>query len=197
MWTIYFGFCFIFDFRSAKCFHFFFSSFGSIVRWIRRDALSLFSIICLFEWNKEFPHISKTNEMKTKGIEELKKKPTTTTINSGCEHIWVSEWVCVRLFDAFRLKQYYVHLYRQIETDPMYQTEHITSVSAIFKRIPIVLTPNYTRTALKPIAFSSYCCSDFSVLTVLPRSISQFFVLVSLLSFFPVSFSFCWNFSIV
>lgn len=133
------------------------------------------------------------------------------TNDNSDDKLRVFACVCLFVSCTFRLKQYYIRLYRQIETNRMHQTEHITSVSAIFKRIPIVLTPNYTRTALKPIAFSSYCCSDFSLLTVLPRSISYIrfgfayffclFLLVFIVSFYSVetfqSCKFIVNFVVV
>lgn len=161
-------FCFIFDFRSAKCFLFLYSFHMNRLWNGFGDALSLFLVLCVcLNGINDFHTWAK--RVRWKRRERQNEKKPTTRISSGC--------VCVCLFHfTFRLKQYYVRLYRQIETNPMHQTEHITSVSAIFKRIPIVLTPNYTRTALKPIAFSSYCCSDFAVLTVLPRSISHIFV---------------------
>lgn len=72
--------------------------------------------------------------------------------------------------------------------------------SAIFKGIPTVLTPNYTKTALEPIAFSFYCFSVqlviqgfFRLFRCMPSSISCVFLFRKLIcsSFSEIRSVFC------
>lgn len=65
------------------------------------------------------------------------------------------------------------------QNNPCSIWENITSVSATFKGIPIVLTPNYTRTALNEQSAIFFCC-------LIAYTTMLFFCLHSLLRFLVV-----------